>query len=289
MADDSGAPWEFLKDHEELARRLGKVQGTDLRCIRMMGTFIKAAAVKPGGASPTATPATAATAAAAAKGLVEQMVEILSGSWTAHPIVFLVGSDNTATPIDEIPYRFYTYIFVIKVVEGIVRRRRQAQANEPDDPNDQLVIRFTFVPEDILFAQFFFDDRHLFVAASYSWAAKQVPDDFAYAALALENIPAGETKPRFGETSRRLLQIYDARYRSQTKVSGEETWILRRTADREYAVVVSTPFWQRTNSVLQPFDFAYAGPPQTIELGQHGLEALRKHLEQMWGQEALSS
>jgi hypothetical protein len=287
--------WEFVAKHEALQDRMEKMkfasgaESPKLGCMRMMGTFVGAATAPAPEPEEAATPPAlegreAATAPAPArKGLILQTASLLFEQRRSARAVFLIGSDNKAMPMDRVPYRFYTYLFVASVVKELLRQLKEEARKNPLEEralvSNRVVIRFTFVPEDILFAQFFFDDLYLFIAATYSWeAVKGVPE--AYAALALDNNLHG-----YDRTAQRLTEIFDARYRLEAEALGEEVWTLRQSEGGSYVALVSTPFWQRGKSILQPYDFTYRGTVQNIELGENSLEEFRKHLLRMWGQE----
>jgi hypothetical protein len=273
----AGPEWEFVADHEKLQKKLIALYAGDddgrLQCVRMMGTFVGAVTA----------PAVGRKRAPAATnpGLIDQTASLLFEQRRSARAMFLIGSDNRAMPMDQVPYRFYTYLFVTSVVRRMQKKLKEITKRNLAETRAlasyRLVIRLTFVPEDILFAQFLFDDRHLFMAATYSWeAAKQVPE--AYAALALDN-----SARHYGKTAQRLTEIFDARFRIEADALGEEVWTLRQAEGGSYVALVSTPFWQRGKSVLQPYDFSYRGPAQSIELGENSIEELRLHLWRMWG------
>lgn len=267
--EDASPVWNFIPSHRELQSRMdypgedsgegGGIETTPLRCIRMMGTFIGAATGSSSGGRPSGN--------REQRGLIDQIAEHISQNWEHLQSVFLVGSHNEAIPLDQPPYMFYTYAFVAGITNRLVDQGHHAKAM-----SDQLTFRFTFVPEDILFAQFFFDEQHLITAASYGWDADDT--NFAYAALYLEN------DGRYDATSRRLIEIFDARFRTQAGVVGEETWTIRRddSSKNGYAVCVSTPFWSPSDSLLEPFDFGFRETPSRIEMGQNMLRQFETYM-----------
>jgi len=281
--------WQHLKTHDELISRLTGLDLSSLRCLRMMGTFI--------GAAGDAVPQTDGDGSSS-QGLVEQMATTLSGSWDQVQSVLLLGSGNRAVPMNQAPYQYYTYLFVSRLVDRLLKKLHERAESRTDGrlepPVDQLAIRFTFVPEDILFAQFFFDDQHLVIAASYSWnTLTELRKLGAYAAVYMDNTkpPAGDGgpasslpfEPRFPNTSQRLVQIFDARFREQSETLGQEVWILKRLNERDYGVLVETPFWRETKSVLRAFEFGRFGEPQVIELGTNGLKRFKRQIESQIG------
>lgn len=292
----SASRWEHIWTHTDLRERLAGIEPDGLRCLRMMGTFLGAAgsAERQRESEDPRTP-----------GLVDQMATTLFCNWDHVQSMLLLGSCNRAVPVDQAPYQYYTYLFVARVVHRLMGWLQKPETFEGSCGEnsahaqgghlaDQLALRFTFVPEDILFAQFFFDEKHLIIAASYSWnTLEELHDRGAYAAFYMDNrhpkeagtSEGGRQDPelRFPRVSRRLVQIFDARFREQAESLGEEVWTLKRLSERDYGVLVETPFWRETSSVLRAYQFGQYDEPQAIELGANGLQRFIRQIESQIG------
>ncbi len=274
----------MIHTHGELQDLLEDIKPRNLRCIRMMGTLIGAASVPAPGKSD------AEGEAEMEVGLIRQTAQHLLENWDNVQSMLLIGSRNDSVPMDQAPYQFYTYLFVSRVVQKLVEELEQPEAGVA---KDQLDIRFTFVPEDILFAQFFYDEDYLVIAASYGWRTqsefapvkKVRGQKSAYAAMFLDNRKGVGKTPRlwFPRTSNRLIRIFDARYREQAETLGEEVWTLKRLEDRSYAVGVRTRFWRTTDSILQPFEFSNRDLGETFELGKNTLDRFVKYVQDLIG------
>ena len=129
--------------------------------------------------------------------------------------------------------------------------------------------------------------------STYSWnTVKEITRGGAYAALYLDNREreAGPTDGEpgtepivFSRTSRRLIDIFDMRYREQSRNLGEEVWTLRPSDRGTYAILVKTCFWRKTDSKLVPFDFTDCQESGTIEMGLNELETMIQYLEGVIG------
>lgn len=266
------AGWEKLESHGDLGERLAGLTPSHLRCIRMMGTFVGAAG------SAAKKEIQEARSEEVAHGLIDQTVRHLDRDWATVQSMLLIGSRNEAIPADQAPYQFYTYLFVARVASELIGRLEDPRRVHKPGAYDQLVIRFTFVPEDILFAQFFYDEEYLFVAASYSWDTFEEIEKDGYIAVYLDNRRNGvdresstaPTTRQCPNLSRRLVGIFDARFREQAALVGQEIWTVKRVNARDWGVLVETAFWGESTKG-RAFDFRSSDTPQMVELGRNSL------------------
>lgn len=297
--------WEFVPTHVSLVDSLKTIAPEDLRCMRMMGTMIGAAG----------------RAEAEVKydkadlkdkqddgrevplGMIEETAQLIYRRWDRIQSLLLIGSSNNAVPMDQAPYHYYTYLFVSRVVSRLIHLLQKDEQRMTRRPkNQQLQIQFTFVPEDILFAQFFYDKSHLVVAATYSWSTLDELQERAYAAVYLDNVepPKGggdggadptkqnQPEPRFPDTARRLVEIFDARFREQVALIGQEAWTVKRLNERDWGVLVETAFWRQSKSVLRAFEFQFDPTARgeealRMELGPNMLARFRSQVEDLIG------
>lgn len=269
--------WEMLEKHERLQEYLTTVP-KGLRVIRMTGTFIgatlgfhDAGANTAGGGSAQESADRHQTPEGIRGGLITQLVQHVYDEWETCRSIFLTGSSHQAVPIHDPVYPFYTYFFVSGLMWTLMEVLKEKEKKEEVD---HLRISFTFVPEDILFAQFFFDDARVAMAPTVTIETKKEMTDEMYAALVY---PPKEAPQLFDRrppnTVTRMISIFDARYREQANRVGEESWVLRRVENNEFSAAVVTPFWRFRDSPLNPYEFRFSSPNdlRVHELGRNGV------------------